>query len=257
MLHLTRRPRPAATTAIIDADRIPLDDLGLDPDEAAEESNSDSGSPGPPSQAARSRRAAERRSAAAAENITYLHIHEDELMTIGIFRLPEGARIPLHNHPGMTVFSRLLFGSLHLRAYDWEAAAGVGGSGSGSGSGAGGSSGGPARTSLDSEDDHHHHHQQQQQQQHHHHHHHHRSGKRAAPGASAAGDQDWSECSSTSSGLSCSSTVDSARAARLVADTVLTAPTPSSVLFPADGELGSPRAACLLSPPASFTTLAT
>ncbi|KAI8477131.1 MAG: cysteamine dioxygenase, partial [Monoraphidium minutum] len=88
--------------------------------------------------------------------ITYLHIHEDELMTIGIFQLPEGARIPLHNHPGMTVFSRLLFGSLHIRA------------------------------------------------------------------------------STSCSAMSCSSMLG-VRPARLVADRVLAAPCPTSVLFPADG----------------------
>ena len=37
-----------------------------------------------------------------------------------IFIFPAGASIPLHNHPGMTVFSKVLYGTLAMRAYDWE-----------------------------------------------------------------------------------------------------------------------------------------
>lgn len=54
------------------------------------------------------------------ESITYLKVQEEPGLHVGIFCLPANSVIPLHDHPGMTVLSRLLYGKMQLRSYQWD-----------------------------------------------------------------------------------------------------------------------------------------
>jgi hypothetical protein len=47
-----------------------------------------------------------------------LKIFSHKNFELGIFYLPKSSRIPLHDHPEMCVISKLLFGSVHWKAFD-------------------------------------------------------------------------------------------------------------------------------------------
>ena len=50
--------------------------------------------------------------------VTYIPVMENQHISMGIFVIREGQNIPLHDHPNMSVFFRLVMGNLHYRAYD-------------------------------------------------------------------------------------------------------------------------------------------
>lgn len=51
--------------------------------------------------------------------LSYSRVHVCAAYSVGIFLLRAGASIPLHNHPDMTVFTRVLSGRLRLASFDW------------------------------------------------------------------------------------------------------------------------------------------
>eukprot|EP00163_Fabomonas_tropica_P007976 TRINITY_DN175_c0_g1_i2.p1 TRINITY_DN175_c0_g1~~TRINITY_DN175_c0_g1_i2.p1 ORF type:complete len:263 (+),score=27.96 TRINITY_DN175_c0_g1_i2:275-1063(+) len=51
--------------------------------------------------------------------LEYLHVFHCSEFSVGIFFVPKGHEIPFHDHPSMTVASRLLYGTLHNLSLDW------------------------------------------------------------------------------------------------------------------------------------------
>lgn len=52
--------------------------------------------------------------------VRYLRVHVEEDFSVGAFVMDAGARIPLHDHPGMSVAMRCLFGECRVVGYDFE-----------------------------------------------------------------------------------------------------------------------------------------
>lgn len=56
--------------------------------------------------------------ASAMTDMHYWKLWESDTIDVGIFFLPPGGVIPLHNHPGMSVVTRVLYGSAQVTSFD-------------------------------------------------------------------------------------------------------------------------------------------
>ena len=53
----------------------------------------------------------------ATAPVTYVHIWEDSVFSMGIFVLRNGARLPMHDHPGMYGVLKVIHGAIRLRSF--------------------------------------------------------------------------------------------------------------------------------------------
>eukprot|EP00042_Codosiga_hollandica_P055112 m.762542 g.762542 ORF g.762542 m.762542 type:complete len:247 (-) comp59051_c0_seq25:3206-3946(-) len=53
------------------------------------------------------------------DTMNYVKILETKQVSIGLFVLKQGAEIPLHNHPNMTVLSKCVQGEVKIQSFDW------------------------------------------------------------------------------------------------------------------------------------------
>lgn len=59
--------------------------------------------------------------------IIHIPVSVGRLVNMSVFILPAGTAIPLHDHPGMTVVTKVLWGTLHVKSYDLVRPRGSGG----------------------------------------------------------------------------------------------------------------------------------
>lgn len=61
------------------------------------------------------------KSLSSEQNVIHSQIvYECADFELCIFLFPAGTRLPLHDHPGMTVLTKVLYGTLSMRSFDWE-----------------------------------------------------------------------------------------------------------------------------------------
>lgn len=58
-------------------------------------------------------------SISSAGKIRAITFVETRQVSITGFILPQGARLPLHDHPHMTVVCKVMHGSMHVKSFDW------------------------------------------------------------------------------------------------------------------------------------------
>jgi plant cysteine oxidase len=100
-----RAPSAAVRDIIAALDAITIDDLKLGATTTTRNGGGDGARLAPPY--------------AADDAVQYLRIHACDEYTIGAFVFGKRGEIPLHNHPGMTVCSRVIYGETRVTAYDF------------------------------------------------------------------------------------------------------------------------------------------